>query len=277
MKKFLKEHKIKSGTIICIISVLTYFGIKPPSCARQDKDNRTEILVDERNNDSTNTSEEIKSEEIKSEYKIESALDLENNRLNGREYVDLGLSVNWAICNVGAIHPEDNGQKYAWGETSPKSSYTWINYDFCFSGHTDDNVELKKYVCEDSRFGFAIDRKETLELSDDVANDNWGKGWRMPTKTEFLELINNCAITWVQKNGHRGYLFTSKKDGFTDKSIFFPVDGNSNSTTYWTSSVKRRDPRMAWGIRFESTRSAPYAQTENRFFGHLVRPVCIIN
>ena len=40
---------------------------------------------------------------------------------NGHEYVDLGLSVKWATCNVGATKPEEKGDLFAWGETAPKS------------------------------------------------------------------------------------------------------------------------------------------------------------
>lgn len=49
---------------------------------------------------------------------------------NGYEYVDLGLSVKWATCNVGATAPEEYGDYFAWGETSPKSDYAWSTYKF---------------------------------------------------------------------------------------------------------------------------------------------------
>ena len=44
------------------------------------------------------------------------------------EYVDLGLSVKWATCNLGATKPSDYGHYYAWGETEPKAEYTWATY-----------------------------------------------------------------------------------------------------------------------------------------------------
>ena len=44
------------------------------------------------------------------------------------EYVDLGLSVKWATCNVGADRPEDSGDYFSWGEFEPKRSYSWDNY-----------------------------------------------------------------------------------------------------------------------------------------------------
>ena len=51
-------------------------------------------------------------------------------RVNDHEAVDLGLSVKWATCNVGAESPEEYGGYYAWGETEEKSSYTLENYNY---------------------------------------------------------------------------------------------------------------------------------------------------
>ena len=42
--------------------------------------------------------------------------------------VDLGLSVKWACCNIGANSPEDYGNYYAWGELETKESCEWHNY-----------------------------------------------------------------------------------------------------------------------------------------------------
>lgn len=49
---------------------------------------------------------------------------------NGHEWIDLGLSVKWAACNLGAYSPEEPGDFFAWGETSPKHDYHWSNYKF---------------------------------------------------------------------------------------------------------------------------------------------------
>lgn len=46
---------------------------------------------------------------------------------NGHGYVDLGLSVKWATCNVGASSPTGYGDYYAWGETTAKSDYSESN------------------------------------------------------------------------------------------------------------------------------------------------------
>ena len=46
------------------------------------------------------------------------------------QYVDLGLSVKWATCNLGAATPEEIGNYYAWGETTPKDTYFKNNYKY---------------------------------------------------------------------------------------------------------------------------------------------------
>jgi hypothetical protein len=46
----------------------------------------------------------------------------------GNRQVDLGLSVMWGTCNVGADNPEEYGDYFAWGETRPKNEYSWSTY-----------------------------------------------------------------------------------------------------------------------------------------------------
>ena len=43
--------------------------------------------------------------------------------INGHDYVDLGLSVMWATCNIGANSPEEYGDYFAWGEAETKARY----------------------------------------------------------------------------------------------------------------------------------------------------------
>lgn len=123
--------------------------------------------------------------------------------------VDLGLPSGtlWADRNVGADSPEDYGDYFAWGETTPKNLYSWGTYKFY------DGSLLKKY--------HASDKKTCLELSDDAAYVNWGNKWRMPTKEETLELANNCKWTISTRNGVKGFYVT----GPNGNSIFMPVAG----------------------------------------------------
>lgn len=194
---------------------------------------------------------------------------------DGYEWVDLGLSVKWATCNVGATKPEEFGDYYAWGETNSKNSYTWGNYRFCSNVVSNDDVRLSKYN-SDSKRG-KVDNKTNLDLSDDVANVKWGGNWRMPTEREFRELINNCTWKWTTQNGVNGYLVTGK-NGYTDCSIFLPAGGYRNGVSlifagsychYWSSSLSASFPLIA-------SYSSGYLKTSfyYRNYGLTVRPVC---
>ena len=155
---------------------------------------------------------------LESEPTIEKP-EVRDNYINGHEYVDLGLSVKWATCNVGANKPEDYGNYYAWGETNTKSSYK------------EDNC---------TTYG-----KQMNDISGnpqyDVARKKWGVTWRMPTKAEMLELINSCTCQWTTQNGVKGYKVT----GPNGNHIFLPAAGYRNGSSlfydgdggiYWSSA-----------------------------------------
>ena len=177
-------------------------------------------------------------------------------------YVDLGLSVKWAICNVGAYKPEGYGDLYAWGETEPISERNIENYKYSKKG---DNHSFTKY-CTDKKYGYRrfTDNKTTLDPDDDAAHVKWGN-WRMPTVEEFQELKDNCTCTWDSINGVKGIRFTSNVSGYTDRSIFLPAaggdgilfmgDGSKSDYSYyfgnyWSSTLERDKPECAKGICF---------------------------
>ena len=195
---------------------------------------------------------------------------------NGHEYVDLGLSVKWATCNVGATEPEEYGDYFAWGETELKDYYgSWFRYKWCNGSST----KLTKYNTKSS-YG-PVDNKTTLDLSDDAARANWGGSWRMPTDAELTELREQCTWTWTTQNGVYGYKVTSKKSGYTNKSIFLPAAGyrDENSLSYagitgeyWSSSLDTGNPYYACILHFLSDHVT--RGYENRYHGLPVRPVC---
>ena len=45
---------------------------------------------------------------------------LPTGKVNGYDAIDLGLSVRWAACNIGASSPEDFGSFYAYGDPTGK-------------------------------------------------------------------------------------------------------------------------------------------------------------
>lgn len=196
------------------------------------------------------------------------------------EFVDLGLSVKWATCNVGATKPEEYGDYYAWGETEPKTDYSWSTYKWCNGSIT----TLTKYNTKSS-YG-TVDNKTTLDPEDDVAHVKWGGSWRMPSYEELSELRNNCTWTWYSSGnsefgGVAGYKVTSNKEGYTDRSIFLPAAGYRGDTrlydvgssgNYWSSSLGTDYPGSAWNVGFDSSDVRAY--NSGRGFGPSVRPVC---
>ena len=190
---------------------------------------------------------------------------------NGHEYVDLGLSVKWATCNIGSTTPEGYGDYYAWGETTTKSTYNWSTYKWCNGSKT----TLTKYNTSSS-YG-TVDNKTVRELADDAARANWGGAWRMPTDAEWTELRENCTWTWITKNGVNGYEVKSNING---NSIFLPAAGYRNLGDldnagsrgyYWSSSLGAGDPGRAWGVYFNS--DGVYGYSGYRYCGRSVRPV----
>lgn len=177
------------------------------------------------------------------------------------EFVDLGLSVKWATCNVGAENPEEYGDYFAWGEIQVKESYSWETYVY--------GLELTKYN--------KTDNIKVLESVDDVAAVNWGKTWRIPTKEEQEELINECYWVWGKRNDVYGYTVTSKNGN----SIFLPASGYKNKSElykdssfglYWSSSLCSTSSGSADIMHFDSKNMG---QTiNNRYIGATIRPVC---
>ncbi len=155
--------------------------------------------------------------------------------VDGHEAVDLGLSVKWATCNVGASTPTGYGDYYAWGEISPKSNYDWDTYKWC----NGSRESLTKY-CVDSEYG-KVDNRIVLSSSDDVATVNWGKRWRIPTQEEWEELLDKCKLEWTRQNNVNGCLVV----GPSGNSIFLPASGFcipdglrglSDTSYYWSAT-----------------------------------------
>lgn len=146
-----------------------------------------------------------------------------------KEYVDLGLPSGtlWATMNIGASSPEDFGDYFAWGETSPKNSYDWNNYKWCDG----DFKKLTKY-CNDSIYGI-VDGKTVLDRDDDAAFMNWGKEWCIPSEAQFLELKKECDWEWTRRNDVVGYLVTSKHNSAT---LFIPLSGYRSGDSITTKS-----------------------------------------
>ena len=190
------------------------------------------------------------------------------------EHVDLGLSVKWATCNLGAEQPWEYGDYYAWGEVNTKSSYTEDNYKY------GKESKMTKY-CGSYTFGYQMftDDLKTLEKEDDAAYQNKGDAWRIPTCAEIQELISSCTWTYTTLNGRKGYKVTSNKLGFTNNSIFLPgcgIKGQTASTAgyYWSNEnqLGNTDATLARCLHF--TQSVVETNNYKRYYGLNIRPVC---
>ena len=184
---------------------------------------------------------------------------------NGYEYVDLGLSVKWATCNVGATSPEQAGLYFAWGETT---------------GYTGEQVTSGERAFDMANYKASAISAD-LTLAQDAAHANMGGKWRMPTKDEYQELLDNCNIVITDdynETGVKGKVFTSKVNG---KSVFFPTVGDCEDSCvnilgghdgyYLSASWESSD--LAWYLDFSY--NGEYLKSfGSRYWGYSVRAVC---
>ena len=176
------------------------------------------------------------------------------NEISGHEYVDLGLNVKWATCNIGAKAPHEYGDYYAWGETTTKSSY--IDYNSKTYGKNFEDI--------------------SGDQNHDAARANWGKTWRIPTKAEMEELESKCTWTWTSQSGTNGYKVT----GPNGNSIFLPAAGFRNGNLkhkvgdngfYSTSSLHYCNKDGAYTLIFKNNGYSVYWYL--RHVGLTIRPV----
>ncbi len=184
---------------------------------------------------------------------------------HGHKYVDLGLSVKWATCNVGASQPEEYGGYYQWaGLMDISDDSVQHGYNNCpYHCGSDEQKGWTKYVPSNNPSYWSgtgsPDNKTSLSLEDDIANVAWGGHWRTPTMDEWLELVDECSWEWTTIKETKGYKIYSQKWGYTDKWIFLPEAGfkelrvsyAGDSGYYWSSSINKDYPSHAAYIRFE--------------------------
>ena len=193
------------------------------------------------------------------------------------EYVDLGLPSGtlWATFNLGAHSPEEEGNYYAWGETSGKWEYSWEQYRY----YDINDYSLTKY-CTQSDKGIVDDLTELLP-EDDAATANWGSEWQTPSLEDFSELMNSdyTTTTWTTQGGKNGFKITSKKNG---NSVFLPAAGYCYETTfdaddengcYWSRTLATDAPLKAQAQFFSSYGSGTSAL--ERMYGLSIRPVWV--
>ena len=235
-------------------NVIKLIGPSALEKERQEREARAKA-EQERIEKERREAEERRLEKERQEREAKAKAEQEKNKqfpktINGHEYVDLGLSVKWATCNVGASSPEDYGNYYAWGETKTKSDYS------------DSNRVTYSKIGGDSRY--------------DAARANWGGSWRIPTKAELEELKDNCTWTWMTQCGKNGYRLT----GPNGNSIFLPAAGYRYRSSlydageggrYCGSTPHGGFSHLLWLLSFDSGKQIMHCG--ERGLGFSVRPV----
>jgi hypothetical protein len=166
--------------------------------------------------------------------------------------VDLGLSVKWASWNVGAAKPEEYGGYFGWGDPAGlKTSRSDSDYP---SANPPRNISGTEY---------------------DAAHVHWGGSWRLPTREQAEELVNECAWKAESLNGVAGFRVTGKNGN----SIFLAAGGGRDGTSvnfavvgadFWTGTVSENSGE-AWCFTFYQGR----VHTDDlwRHYGFMIRPV----
>ena len=177
----------------------------------------------------------------------------------GHGCVDLGLSVLWAECNMGAERPDEYGDCFSWGETAPTPSLEY----------SERHCRTWNLPCGDIG-GCALN---------DAAQANWGGPWRLPTLEEFRELLNNCTWKWTARNECYGYNVRSRRNG---NAIFLPAAGWRGDASlrsagsfglYWSSTPYEYDNRHAYFLFLRKGYRSVIWYWCNRHDGIPVRPV----
>ena len=181
--------------------------------------------------------------------------------------VDMGTSVKWAACNLGATSPEELGDCYAWGETevSSYSSYSG-DWDAYFDNPSGDGETFIRYFNGEGG-------KTTLLPGDDVAHVKLGESWHMPTVEEFEEFLATCLCEPSTLNGVTGSTFYSLANG---NAIFLPDNGSLGS--YWSSSLHPDYSDRAYNVMIEGVDLIYYPRCyiwrAQRYARLPIRPVC---
>ena len=177
--------------------------------------------------------------------------------------VDLALpsGVLWCEHNVGASRPEDAGLYFSWGNVTGHAKNS--GYEF-----TKNNY--------DASAGAALTGDISVGDQYDMAHHNMGGQWRLPRRTEFQELYDNCTSQWIIQDEINGRRFTSNING---NSIFFPAAGYYTGTTlnnydsggfYWSSGFYSAS--HAYLLTFGSSGVSPQNDF-SRLRGLMVRAV----
>ena len=172
------------------------------------------------------------------------------------EFIDLGLSVNWATSNLGTDVPEECGDIFAWGETTPRKTFNSQNYI-----HKNDQRELP----------------DTLTKEFDAVTTLLGEGYRMPTDSEAKELCELCHWEIIT---HKKGKYEWKVTGKNGNSIILPASFKESDIEwkvggFWLSTRHYHPPYQEFADTLSFGKYAFGVNTEDNYKGLSIRPVKI--
>lgn len=154
------------------------------------------------------------------------------------EWVDMGTGVLWAKCNLGAEQETELGGKYGWGDATGTTHSTY----------------LADYTPAEDIVGMNIDPAAVAELDVFDVDDEYNS--KLPTYSDFVELLANTTQEWTTQDGVEGCLFTSKVTG---NKLFFPAAGYREGDEvknaqilgdYWTGSIYTTNTDYGYSLSF---------------------------
>lgn len=189
------------------------------------------------------------------------------------EYVDLGLpsGKKWSKKYLGAETATDEGDYYAWGETSPKAP-----------GHfTEEKYGLLDGAWGEFRRYHKKDGWKQLMPYDDAATARLGNKWHIPTKTEVKELFDNCTAKEITLNGQAGIALVSK---INNNYIFFINNGytsgikmyRTDQCVCWTANLYKDEVKLAEEFKIFIKGDKIITETDwsnTRYSGMNIRPI----
>lgn len=164
-------------------------------------------------------------------------------KVGNYEAIDLGLSVKWALRNVGAASETDRGGLYGWADPTGLE--------------TTDGVYNDEGRWVSPLYGGPNPPSSICGTPLDIAAMKWGAGWRLPSYDEAEELWFNCGgdgmkrsnspcqINWINRGGQEGIEFIS----YNGNRIFMPAAGHRHgekieekamgytAAYYWTGTL----------------------------------------
>ena len=113
--------KIPHGTYYCTVSADGYYPYEK-HITFTSSDNSVHINLVKKRSSTSSSSSYTSSNSSSSSSKTSNSLPAKEMH-NGHEYIDLGLSVKWATCNLGANDAENYGNHYGWGGDAARTNW----------------------------------------------------------------------------------------------------------------------------------------------------------